>query len=203
MAALDLRRGVALRHLFLRAETIIAEPPSTAVPSLPGRVTIVVLGYALNDNGGMEKPLLERLEATLAAARANPLARIVVTGGQPHSGVTEADVMTRWLVAHGVDRDRVQIEDKAKDTVGNVLNTAGLLSQAPPDAVLLVTSATHMRRARLLLETAIEDAGLHVRLTGVAADANGAAPPSTDERMAIYRDALRVSGIWAYPGLQR
>jgi tetratricopeptide (TPR) repeat protein len=206
MAALDPQRAATLRRRFDRVERIVAEPLDPNVRSLPGGVAVVTLGYALNPAGGMEKPLLDRLAATLAAARANPSARIVVTGGQPQAGVTEADLMTRWLVEHGVDRDRVQIEDKAKDTVGNALNAAGLLARARPDTVLLVTSASHMRRARVLMEAALQQAGLDAEVVPLVAvgGATGelAAPASVDERLAIYRDTLRVSGLWAYPGLQ-
>jgi len=30
-----------------------------------------------------------------------------------------------------------------------------------------------------------------------------AAKVSPDERLVIYRDLMRVSGLWAYPGLQQ
>jgi uncharacterized SAM-binding protein YcdF (DUF218 family) len=81
------------------------------------------------------------------------------------------------------------------------------MGAAPPDEVLLVTSATHMRRARVLLEAAVGQAGLRAPVIPLAA-ADGVpgeltAPPSEDERLAIFRDALRVAGLWAYPGLQR
>jgi uncharacterized SAM-binding protein YcdF (DUF218 family) len=207
MAALEPRRAALLAPPFDRAEEVIREPVEPARPeAIQGKVTIVALGYALNPTGGMEKPLLDRLAATLAAARAHPQARIVVTGGQPQAGVTEADLMTRWLVQNGVDRDRVQIEDKAKDTVGNALNTAGLIAQAPAGTVLLVTSASHMRRARLLMEAALEGRRLDTRvIPWVAGEGlpSGAGAPGEEERLAIYRDVLRVSDVWAYPGLQR
>jgi len=139
----------------------------------------------------------------LAAARANPAATIVVTGGQPQAGVTEADAMMRWLVAHGVDRARVEIEDKARDTVDNALNSAVRIARIQPDGVLLVTSASHMRRARALMEAALVQQGLEAPLSTLVAPDGTSGPPSHDERLAIYRDVLRVSGVWAYPGLQR
>lgn len=206
MAALDPARAAVLRRRFDRVEQIIAEPLDPIPRPLPGTVTIVTLGYALSPSGGMEGPLLDRLAATLAAGRANPASRIIVTGGQPQAGVTEADRMMRWLVEKGVDRDRVQIEDKAKDTVGNVLNVSRLLAGAPPDTVVLITSGSHMRRARALTEIAVRQSGLDAQVVPLAADGGGAGEltgPAADERLAIYRDVLRVFGVWAYPGLQR
>jgi hypothetical protein len=203
MAALNPARAAMLHRRFRSVEDIMAAPLDTAPRAFPGSLTIVTLGYALSPTGAMERPLLDRLTATLAAARANPSANIVVTGGQPQAGATEADVMMRWLVAHGVERSRVEIEDKARDTVGNALNSAVRIARVEPDRVLLVTSASHMRRAHALMQAALAQAGLDLPLATLAAPDRTAGPPSADERMAVYRDILRVSGVWAYPGLQR
>jgi vancomycin permeability regulator SanA len=207
LAALDRSRSEAYRQRFARAEAIMAERPNVDVPTVPGRVMIVTLGYALAKDGTAEKPLLDRLDVALKAANANPTARIMVTGGQPQVGVTEGDVMTKWLVEKGVDRDRILIEDKSKDTVGNVLNVANLLKRHTADAVILVTSSSHMRRARTLLEDAFRQYDIDAPILPVVAlDAPSleeAAKVSKDERMVIYRDLMRVSGLWAYPGIQQ
>jgi tetratricopeptide (TPR) repeat protein len=207
MAGLDRARAEAYRQRFVRAEAIMAERPNVEVPTVPGKVIIVTLGYALANDGTAEKPLLDRLEVALKAAQANPTARIMVTGGQPQAGVTGGDVMTKWLVEKGIDRDRILIEDKSKDTVGNVLNVANLLKRHTADAVILVTSSSHMRRARTLLEEAFRQYDLDTRILPlVALDAPSveeAAKVSQDERLVIYRDVMRVSGLWAYPGIQQ
>ena len=155
----------------------------------------------------MQKPLLDRLDVTLRVAEANPAARVLVTGGQPQNGVTEADLMARWLVEKGVGRDRILIEDKAKDTVGNALNAANLMRRHGAEAVILVTSASHMRRARTVLEEALAQAEISAEIVpAVALDLPSfeeAARVSPDERLVVYRDLMRVSGFWAYPGLQQ
>jgi uncharacterized SAM-binding protein YcdF (DUF218 family) len=207
LAALDRSRSEAYRQRFARAEAIMAERPNVDVPTVPDRVMIVTLGYALAKDGTAEKPLLDRLDVALKAANANLTARVMVTGGQPQAGVTEGDVMTKWLVEKGVDRDRILIEDKSKDTVGNVLNVANLLKRHTADAVILVTSSSHMRRARTLLEDAFRQYDIDAPILPVVAhDAPSleeAAKVSKDERMVIYRDLMRVSGLWAYPGIQQ
>lgn len=207
LAGLDRERAEAYRQRFVRAEQIIAEKPNTDVPTLPGKVMIVTLGYALAKDGTAEKPLLDRLDVALKAAQANPEARIMVTGGQPQSGVTEGDVMMKWLVERSVSRDRILIEDKSKDTVGNVLNVANLLNRHSADSVVLVTSSSHMRRARTLLEDALKQYDLDANVVPVVAldapSVEEAAKVSADERLVIYRDLMRVSGLWAYPGVQQ
>lgn len=207
LSGLDRERSEAYRQRFVRAEQIMAEKPNADVPTAAGKVMIVTLGYALAKDGTAEKPLLDRLDVALRAAQANPTARIMVTGGQPQAGVTEGDVMMKWLVERGIDRDRILIEDKSKDTVGNVLNVANLLKRHTADNVILVTSSSHMRRARTLLEDALQQYNLSASVVPVvaldAASIDDAAKVSSDERLVVYRDLMRVSGLWAYPGLQQ
>ncbi|WP_052759389.1 YdcF family protein [Paenibacillus sp. DMB20] len=52
-----------------------------------------------------------------------PNSIIVVTGGVPKNGVTEADNMTKWLVEHGVAESRILPENQSTDTVENALFT--------------------------------------------------------------------------------
>jgi uncharacterized SAM-binding protein YcdF (DUF218 family) len=207
LAAMDRERAEAYRQRFDRAEAIMAEPPNVEIPTPVGGVMIVTLGYVLADDGTAQPTLVERLEVALKAAEANPEALVMVTGGQPKAGVTEGDVMMRWLTERGIGRQRILIEDKSRDTVGNVLNVANLLNRHTADTVILVTSASHMRRARTVLEDALDQQGLDTRVAPVVAlDAptlEEAAVVSPDERLVIYRDLMRVSGAWAFPGLQQ
>ncbi|WP_343714529.1 ElyC/SanA/YdcF family protein [Inquilinus sp.] len=207
LAGLDRPLAERYRARFARTEAILADPPTTDVPALPGKPVILVLGYALAKDGTMQPTLLDRLDVALKAAQANPTARLIVTGGQPQAGVTEADLMTRWLVEKGVDRDRIIGEDKAKDTVGNGLNAASLIKRHGGDAVILVTSASHMRRARVVVEEALAQYGLSLAVVpAIALDAPSleeAAKVTPDERLVVYRDLMRTSGLWAYPGLQQ
>ncbi len=199
LAGLDAERAETYRRLFVRAEEIMAEKPNADVTAVPGKTSIVVLGYALAKDGTAEKPLLDRLDVALKVAQANPTARVMVTGGQPQAGVTEGDVMMRWLVKRGIDRDRIMIEDKSKDTVGNVLNVANLLRRHTADNVILITSSSHMRRARTVLEEALSQTGISASVMPVvafdAASMEEAANVSADERLVLYRDLMRVSRL--------
>ncbi|GGA94614.1 transporter [Brucella endophytica] len=207
LAGLDRDKAEIYRKRFARAEQIMAEKPNFDVPTLPGKVMVVALGYALADDGTAQQTLLDRLDVTLKAAQANPNALIMVSGGVPKNGVTEGDIMSKWLVDKGVNRDRIIIEDKSKDTIGNVLNAANLLVRHQADAVILVTSSSHMRRALTVMEDALTQRNLPTTVVPLnALDAPSeeeAAKVGTDERLVIYRDLMRVSGVWAYPGLQQ
>ena len=115
--------------------------------------------------------------------------------------------MARWLVEKEWNRDRIVIEDKARATVGNVLNAVNLMRRHRAEAVLLVTSASHIRRARTVLEEALAQADMPAKVVPVVAldlpSFEEAAGAGLDERLVVCRDLMRVSGFWAYPGLQQ
>lgn len=207
LAGINREKANAFRKRFDRADTIISMAPNQDVPALAHHTTIVILGYALAEDGSMRPPLMQRLEMGLAAAKRNPDAYVMVTGGQPQAGVTEGDMMMRWLVDQGVDRGRIILEDKSRDTVGNMLNIANLLHRHTADDVILVTSASHMRRAQTVLEDALAqydiDAPVHPLIALDFDSMEDAAKVSDSEKLVVYRDLLRVAGIWAFPGLQQ
>ena len=167
---------------------------------------IMVLGYALAKDGSMRQPLIDRLEQALAAAKLNPKAAIIVSGGVPNHGVTEAFVMQQWLIKQGISADRIYLDDKAKDTVGNAVYSTRIMAQLGTKNVTLISSASHMRRALLVFEEAAQQNNLDIHFDNlVAMDFDSMADAmnvSENEQLVIYRDMLRASGIWAYPGIQ-
>ncbi len=116
---------------------------------------IVILGFALNHDGSMKKELVNRLEAGLASAEKYPNAYVVVTGGGTASGnpnVTEGGLMGEWLLEHGLDENRLIVENRAPDTVGNALNTFNILTTKYPHvkSIVMVTSDYHVPRGCIL-----------------------------------------------------
>ncbi len=87
---------------FNRTEEYLKTPLNTEAQKIESRNhAIVILGYAFSDEGEMKAPLIGRLEQGLAAARLNPESEIIVSGGVPKAGVTEAYLMKKWLVEKG------------------------------------------------------------------------------------------------------
>lgn len=118
-------------------------------------LAIVILGYALNADGSMRPELIGRLQTGLAVANAYPNSYVVVTGGGTASAApdkTEGGVMGQWLIENGLSADRLIIEDKAPDTVGNAKNTYKILSQNYPQVTsyVMVTSDYHIPRGSIL-----------------------------------------------------
>ena len=118
-------------------------------------VAIVILGFALNADGTMKEELIGRLQTGLAIANAYPESYVVVTGGGTAANnpdVTEGGLMGDWLLEHGLDEDRLIIENKAPSTVGNAENTYKILAEEYPqvDSFVMVTSDYHVPRGCIL-----------------------------------------------------
>lgn len=112
----------------------------------------VLLGCALED-GEASKELLRRCWRAKGLMDLQENLVLIVSGGDPAGqGRTEAEVMAAWLRNHGVDSDRLLIEDQASDTRENLLFAKALAEEhgLGTDGILIVTSEYHQTRARFL-----------------------------------------------------
>ncbi len=98
---------------------------------------------AFNDNN-------ERLLATYDLLRTGRARTAIVSGGTAWAApqqYTEAQVLADQLVAWGIARDRVIVEDQARNTHENAVLSAAIVRGRGFQSVLVVTSAFHMPRA--------------------------------------------------------
>lgn len=82
-------------------------------------------------------------------ARRFPEARLVFTGGNAAlsgTGISEADVISRYADTLGLPRSRLILENRSRNTQENAAFTAALVQPKPGERWLLVTSAWHMPR---------------------------------------------------------
>ena len=109
---------------------------------------IVVLGYALTEDGRMQEELIDRLVVALTSALKYPNAYVLVSGGQtsPVEGVTEAKLMAAWLKQKGLSADRIILENQSLSTTANAVNTHKLLTRSYPqvDSIAVITSDYHI-----------------------------------------------------------
>lgn len=206
LRAVDLKRTDAYAECFDRVDGFLAITPNELLSrsGLQGKQhAIVVLGAALETNGVIKPKLVGRLRQALKLARAYPEAPIILTGGNQKAGVTEAYAMKLWLRGHGVSEKRLHLEDLARDTVGNALYSAAVLEKLKVTDVTIVTSLTHMRRGLAALTEACRQRGLQIHFGNLAANTEEPALDPVAERIGTYRDVMRISGLWAYPGISR
>ena len=118
---------------------------------------LVVLGFQLNEDGTMKEELIERLTVAKNCAEKYPNALIVCTGGgtaKNNENATEAGEMAKWLIAEGIEKERVIVEDKSITTAQNAIYTYDIIEKDYPQVnkLAIVSSDYHIATGRLLFE---------------------------------------------------
>jgi len=105
-------------------------------------VTVVVLGCP--------SPRVQRWRVQIAMRSANAsTACFLFTGGAVHTARPEAHLMADYAASVGIPRTSMLIEDKSRNTVENIVNSAPML--ADDTSVMIVSNSFHARRARMIL----------------------------------------------------
>jgi len=116
---------------------------------------IIVLGGAISPdlsfarNEVVLNESAERLTVAAELARRYPNARILFSGGNGEliPGESEAPFASRLLQALAIPRDRILLEDRARNTFENAVYSKQIAQPMPGERWLLVTSAYHLPRA--------------------------------------------------------
>jgi uncharacterized SAM-binding protein YcdF (DUF218 family) len=148
--------------------TVAQAQPAAAATKDFTKPAIVILGYGLQDNGMMRTILRRRVLVGLTVAQFFPQSPVIVTGGNPRGGNTEAGQMRKMLLLLGFPDHRIIVEDKANSTVQNARFSVPLAKDAGTTGIILVTSSTHQDRA----DGNFIDAGANVLATVSYPDGN-------------------------------
>ncbi|MBR2663770.1 MAG: transporter substrate-binding domain-containing protein, partial [Clostridia bacterium] len=160
LAAADPVQGAKWKSIMRLWKTVNTEPEinENILPDgLPetDELCLIVLGFQLNPDGGMKDELIERLKVARACAERYPNALIVCTGGgtaAENPDATEAGEMAKWLVANGVDTQRVIVEDRSLTTAQNAIYTWQILTEQYPQVrqLAIISSDYHIATGTLL-----------------------------------------------------
>ena len=143
------------------------------------------MGAQVRDDGP-SKVLQYRLDAAQHYLKENPETVCIVSGGQGvNEPCTEAEAMAEYLVEHGIDKNRIILEDVSKNTMENIRNSKTFIDVAS-DAVGIVTNNFHMFRAVKLAEAQ----GLE-NVYGIAAGSNIIYLPNN-----VLRECLGIVKDW-------
>jgi len=166
---------VALAVLWLSSTPLVSNAVMRAaegrqvrqpVSSAPAADAVVVLSGMLRDAPGVpagEEWMdgVDRFDAGVEMVRAGKAPLLVFTGGwlpwYPDAR-PEGEVLREKAVALGIARDRIAVTGKVPNTAGEAEAVSALLmgrgrAERRP-SIILVTSAFHMRRSRLLFTRA-------------------------------------------------
>ncbi|UXI03789.1 YdcF family protein [Photobacterium sp. TY1-4] len=162
---------------------------------------LVTLGYKLQPGGALAPALIARLALTKTLAQRFPASSILVTGGMPQQGKTEARQMKLWLCEQGIDEQRIIEEPLATNTIENARFSLAQLQQRNIRAVTVISSEAHVQRTQLLfqiLQLTANQPTISVNHCVVAAEQPIDDRHSAQIKRNCYIDALRAIGLPAF-----
>ncbi|MEJ2764734.1 YdcF family protein [Photobacterium sp. MCCC 1A19761] len=167
---------------------------------------LVTPGYKLQPDGTLAPALIARLALTKTLAQRFPASPILVTGGMPQQGKTEARQMKLWLCEQGIDEQgidaqRIIEEPLATNTIDNARFSLALLQQRNIRAVTVISSESHVQRIQLLfqiLQLTSDQPTISVNHCAVAAQQPIDARHAAQIKRNCYIDALRAIGLPAF-----
>jgi uncharacterized SAM-binding protein YcdF (DUF218 family) len=111
----------------------------------------IILGAKVNG----EIPSLSlqyRLDAALDYAIQYPHVYLILSGGQgAGEHISEAEAMKRFLIANGIQEERLLLEDKSTSTYENLFNSIELVPDSVEE-ITIITSDYHLARAKKIAE---------------------------------------------------
>jgi uncharacterized SAM-binding protein YcdF (DUF218 family) len=156
---------------------------------------IVTLGFQLDQTTGqMQQELVDRLNVTLASAQKYPNAYLAVTGGGTSPAdrtKTEGKLMADWLIANGISADRIIVEDRAGNTVGNATYTFALLKQKPEiTSIAMISSSSHVQRGVAIFQATFQLEAYKADTAPIAILDNASCPVTRQESLSAQVSAV-------------
>lgn len=111
---------------------------------------IAIFGAAVVPGGRPSRALLRRVRYGREAARLHPEAEIFCSGGVGRHGPSEASVMAEILLAAGIARERLILDEQSLDTLQSAAAVARLARMREAH-VLVCSDAYHTPRIRMML----------------------------------------------------
>ena len=90
-----------------------------------------------------------RLRSALKLLEHYPNSSCIVSGGQgKNETISEAESMRAWLVEHGIDNERIYMEDKSTDTLENIEYSFNVMEEnnLSTDKIIGVSNRYHLAR---------------------------------------------------------
>ncbi|WP_199092994.1 YdcF family protein [Sporosarcina sp. P1] len=145
----------------------------------------IILGAKVNG----EEPSLSlqyRLESAVEYATQYPHVQFVLSGGQgKDEDISEAEAMYRYLQEHGIEKDRLIIEDQSTSTYENLQFSQNIIPEVV--GVTIISSDYHLARARFL-----------ARQIGWESDVVVAKTPESVKAKVAIRERLALLKTWVF-----
>lgn len=132
-------------------------PPATLSPNTQYSAGIVLGGfvsYYLKEDRGYFNPASDRFIQTALLYKQGQIKKIIVAAGNGYMvkhNFKEADFIKQHLVELGIPAGDISTDGESKNTLQNAVNTKKIVDSLQlPASYLLISSAMHLPRARLV-----------------------------------------------------
>lgn len=105
---------------------------------------VVVPGASVYRDGRLSPILKERVDAALAALRAWPEARLLLSGTSIPGGYDEVGAMRRYALERGIDSARILLDFHGESSQATIAGISRL--GFPPEQVVLISQSWHLPR---------------------------------------------------------
>ncbi len=109
----------------------------------------IILGCKINDNCAISKMQKTQLDILIKNLK-NDNYYIILSGGYTNNlcNISEAGIMKNYLIKNNIDKNKILIEGKSMNTIGNAVYTIKLLNNLNlhPEKIKLITSCFHIIR---------------------------------------------------------
>lgn len=129
-------------------------------PSNPADAdAVVVLGAKVAASGVAGAAIRRRVAHGVRIVTERRIEMLLVSGGNAGPGPSEAAVMRRLALDHGIADERIVTEERSRNTFENGVYTGRIIRDRGWRRIVLITDAWHMRRALYVFHRLGLDAG--------------------------------------------
>lgn len=113
----------------------------------------VILGSKVNEDGTLSKRLEKRLESGISLYKKHRVKIVLVSGGLGKEGYYEGDKMKEFLIANGIPKTSILVDNYGNTTRATVDNTLKLKKQLKFDSLIIVSQYFHVTRTKKLFQS--------------------------------------------------
>jgi len=137
--------------LALKLLCILGEKTQVLATISMNKNYYVIFGAAVKENGEPSGTLARRTMGAFALSQKQGNACFLATGGKGRYGDSEASVIAKLLLAKGVTREHILLDEHASDTLESIVNCSAILKQqANASSIYTCSSPYHNWRCQIL-----------------------------------------------------
>lgn len=156
---------------------------------------IAVFGEAPRADYRLSQSVLNKVIKAKELLELHPDAIILVSGGAVDQPISEAQTMADWLIKNGVSKDKIILDELARDTVGNAIGVVDYMIEHNLTNVVGVSGFSHIPRGLINIEAYAENMQYSLKIEGVGTGRYDEPKSEATVSPYTYYNAFRSYGL--------